>query len=86
MATMETLIVFAHGKESGPWGQKSVILAAIAEEFGAQVLSPDYSDLSDPDARVALITGHATAFPRSLGIGGVQYGGLCFNAQDMITR
>ena len=53
MATMETLIVFAHGKESGPWGSKIRHLAAIAEEFGAQVLSPDYSDLSDPDARVA---------------------------------
>jgi len=50
---MQTLVLFAHGKESGPWGSKIRHLATIAEEFGAQVLSPDYSDLSDPDERVA---------------------------------
>lgn len=49
---MKTLVTFAHGKESGPWGSKIKHLAAIAEKFGAQVLSPDYSDISDPDARV----------------------------------
>ena len=50
---MKTLILFAHGKESGPWGSKIRHLASIAKTFGAQVHSPDYSDLSDPDARVA---------------------------------
>lgn len=50
---MQTLVIFAHGKESGPWGSKIKHLAAIAERLGATVLSPDYSDLSDPDARVA---------------------------------
>ena len=50
---MQTLVLFAHGKESGPWGSKIRHLATIAEEFGAQVLSPDYSDLSDPVERVA---------------------------------
>lgn len=47
-----TLVVFAHGKESGPWGSKIKHLAAIAERLGGQVVSPDYSDLADPDARV----------------------------------
>lgn len=50
---MQTLVLFAHGKESGPWGSKIRHLGALAEGLGAQVLSPDYSDLSDPDARVA---------------------------------
>ncbi|MEN3371963.1 YqiA/YcfP family alpha/beta fold hydrolase [Dechloromonas sp. ZS-1] len=50
---MQTLVLFAHGKESGPWGSKIRHLATIAQEFGAQVLSPDYSDLTDPDERVA---------------------------------
>lgn len=50
---MKTLVIFAHGKESGPWGSKIRHLSAIAERSGAQVLSPDYSDLSDPDVRVA---------------------------------
>lgn len=50
---MSPLVVFAHGKESGPWGSKIRYLAALAEQRGCQVLSPDYSDLMDPDARVA---------------------------------
>ena len=50
---MTSLVLFAHGKESGPWGSKIRHLASIAERQGAQVLSPDYSDLTDPDARVA---------------------------------
>jgi predicted esterase len=48
-----TLVVFAHGKESGPWGSKIKHLASIAQQQGASVLSPDYSDIpNDPDARV----------------------------------
>lgn len=54
-----TLVVFAHGKESGPWGSKIRYLADIAEQLGAVVLSPDYSDLSDSDARVR----HLLALP-----------------------
>ena len=49
---MKPLVLFAHGKESGPWGSKIKHLAAIAEKHGAKVLSPDYSDLPDPDARL----------------------------------
>ena len=49
---MSTLVLFAHGKESGPWGSKIRHLAAIAQDQGAAILSPDYGDLADPDARV----------------------------------
>lgn len=49
----KTLVLFAHGKESGPWGSKIRYLSAIAQNLGAQVISPDYSDLLDPEARVA---------------------------------
>lgn len=49
---IQTLVIFAHGKESGPWGSKIKHLAAIADSLGAMVMSPDYSDLADPDARV----------------------------------
>ena len=54
---MQTLVLFAHGKESGPWGSKIKHLATVAERLGAQVLSPDYGDLPDPDARVARLRG-----------------------------
>lgn len=49
---MKNLVLFAHGKESGPWGSKIRHLAAIAEQHECKVLSPDYSDLQDPDFRV----------------------------------
>lgn len=49
---MKLLVIFAHGKESGPWGSKIKYLAEIAKRHGAEVISPDYSDLMDPDERV----------------------------------
>ena len=54
---MKPLVLFAHGKESGPWGSKIKLLARIAEQRGAKVLSPDYSLLDDPDARVSYLLG-----------------------------
>ena len=50
--SFQALVVFSHGKESGPWGSKIRHLASIAEQHGAQVLSPDYGDLMDASARV----------------------------------
>lgn len=49
---MQPLVVFSHGKESGPWGGKIRHLAACAETAGCRVLSLDYTDLDNPDARV----------------------------------
>lgn len=46
------LVLFAHGKESGPWGSKISQLADIATQHGCEVASPDYSDLPSPDDRV----------------------------------
>lgn len=48
----ERLVVFAHGKESGPWGFKITALAEIARQRGYAVDSPDYSFTFDPDERV----------------------------------
>jgi len=38
------LVVFSHGKESGPRGSKIQFLMAIAQRVGAQVLSVDYRE------------------------------------------
>jgi len=48
----DRLVVFAHGKESGPWGIKISHLATIAKARGFSVLSPDYRNTMDPDLRV----------------------------------
>lgn len=49
----DNLLVFAHGKESGPWGTKITHLADVARRRGFEVLSPDYSHTPDPRVRVA---------------------------------
>lgn len=49
----DQLVVFAHGKESGPWGSKIKHLAAIARKQGYAVESPDYSHSRDPQHRLA---------------------------------
>lgn len=46
-------VVFAHGKESGPWGSKIQHLATIADELGFAVDSPDYQGMDDPRKRVS---------------------------------
>jgi len=46
------LVLFAHGKESGPWGNKIQALAEVAKYYEYRVESPDYSDLPDANSRV----------------------------------
>ena len=55
MANPDNLVVFAHGKESGPWGTKITHLAQTARSRGFEVISPDYSHTVDPRAGVALL-------------------------------
>jgi predicted alpha/beta-hydrolase family hydrolase len=49
---MRPLVIFSHGKESGPWGTKIKHLAQIAEKHSAHNLSPNYSSIPNPDDRV----------------------------------
>ena len=44
------LVVFSHGKESGPLGSKTRALMRIAEQQGADTLSVDYSKQADGTA------------------------------------
>lgn len=46
-------VVFAHGKESGPWGSKIQHLAVVAGELGFTVDSPNYQGIDDAGERVA---------------------------------
>lgn len=51
-ADIQPCVVFAHGKESGPWGSKIARLAVVARNCGYAVVSPDYSDLDTACSRV----------------------------------
>jgi len=53
LSMSQNIIYFSHGQESGPWGTKIQYLADIAQRHGFHVESPDYSDLPDPEDRVA---------------------------------
>ncbi len=46
-------VIFSHGKESGPWGEKITAMASIVRDLGDAVESVDYRGIDDPRARVA---------------------------------
>ncbi len=51
-------VVFSHGKESGPLGNKIQRLMAVAEELGLNTISIDYRECVSVDERVALLHEH----------------------------
>jgi len=75
MNVSDHLVVFAHGKESGPWGTKITRLAETARKRGFDVISPDYSHTHDPRARVAQLLDLAPRATASLVLVGSSMGG-----------
>ena len=49
---MKKLALYNHGKDSTPWGEKTLAFAEIAKQHGNEVESPDYRNQPDPDERV----------------------------------
>jgi pimeloyl-ACP methyl ester carboxylesterase len=49
---MKKLLIYSHGKDSVPWGEKALALAEVAKNLGYRVESPDYRAQPDPDRRV----------------------------------
>ena len=49
---MKKLVIYNHGKDSIPWGEKPLALAEIAKHHGFEFISPDYQASNDPDWRV----------------------------------
>ena len=81
----EYLAVFAHGKESGPWGTKIQALASVAKSYGFHVESPDYQFTHDPDQRVEhLISLNPKALNRLVFIGSSMGGYVAANTCDTI--
>lgn len=74
MPQPERLVVFAHGKESGPWGTKITQLAEVARHRGYAVSSPDYSHSHDPHERVRQLTTLAPSATQTLVLVGSSMG------------
>lgn len=69
------IVVFSHGKESGPWGSKITAMAAMVRELGPRVESVDYRGIDDPTARVRRLIETAQEFKSPLVLVGSSMGG-----------
>ena len=80
MSSIQPLVIFSHGKETGPWGTKIKHLASIAQAAGWQVLSVDYAAAtgqSDAPAadRLAALLAHPVPAHTMLALVGSSMGG-----------
>ncbi len=49
---MKKLVIYNHGKDSVPWGEKTLLFAEVAKRYGYAFESPDYREQPNPDKRV----------------------------------
>lgn len=49
---MKKVVIYNHGKDSSPWGEKTIGFAEVAKRYGYAFESPDYREQLDPDKRV----------------------------------
>ena len=49
---MHKLVIYNHGKDSIPWGEKTYALAEVAKRHAYAFISPDYQASNNPDLRV----------------------------------
>ena len=69
------VVVFSHGKESGPWGSKITAMAAMVGDLGWAVESVDYRGLDDPADRVRKLIEQAEKLAPPLVLVGSSMGG-----------
>lgn len=79
-------VIFAHGRESGPWGTKIRALAKVAESFDCQVISRDDSDNRDPELRVARLIDEVKSIDGPIVLAGSSMGGYVATVASQIVR
>ena len=79
-------VIFAHGRESGPWGTKIRALARVAEKFGCQVISRDDRDSHDPELRVTRLIDEAGSIDGPLVLVGSSMGGYVAAVASQVVR
>ena len=80
MSSIRPLVIFSHGKETGPWGTKIKHLASIAQAAGWQVLSVDYAVVTGKtdalaDDRLVALLAHPLPAHNTLALVGSSMGG-----------
>lgn len=79
-------VIFAHGRDSGPWGTKIRALARVAEAFGCRVLSRDDSDNRDPELRVTRLIDEAAVLDGPVVLVGSSMGGYVAAVASQAVR
>jgi alpha/beta superfamily hydrolase len=68
-------IVFSHGLDGHPWGDKITAMAEVARRHGLEVESVDYRGMDDPGARVEKLASVCKTLPGELLLVGSSLGG-----------
>jgi predicted alpha/beta-hydrolase family hydrolase len=72
----QTVVVFSHGKDSGPWGHKIKALAATVTELGYGAESVDYQGSGSVEQRVAKLVSFCAGLAAPPLLVGSSLGGL----------
>ena len=60
---MRSPVVFSHGKDSEPWGQKIIVLAEVARQLDHPVESVDYRGIDTVEGRVQHLLASCESLP-----------------------
>jgi len=82
----ERYVVFSHGKDSEPWGNKIAAMAEIAREEGFVVESVDYRGIDDPKERVTRLLSFCKDLRGSLVLVGSSMGGYVSAASSSLLQ
>ena len=83
---MNRYVVFSHGKESGPWGNKISALAEVARDEGYGVESVDYRGIDDPRERVTRLLAFCRNLQGRLVLVGSSMGGHVCTSGSRLLR
>jgi pimeloyl-ACP methyl ester carboxylesterase len=84
---MQTItVIFAHGRESGPWGTKIRALANVAERLGCRVVSRDDSDSQDPELRAARLIDETKLINGPVVLAGSSMGGYVATVASQVVH
>lgn len=79
----ERIVVFCHGKESGPWGTKITALAELARGLGWQVESIDHRGIESVEGRLERLQDGCRRLPTTPVLVGSSLGGWLAAAASM---
>jgi len=72
----QPVVVFSHGKDSGPWGHKIKALAATVTALGYRAESVDYQGIDSVEQRVAKLVSFCATLTAPTVLVGSSLGGL----------